>query len=224
MSEKQIKTTVNAFFDILGLWGIPTNSIQELWNQHQEKVLSSSRDVLLEEIEKGNFNNVADDDKISILHRYTQAAMNGVARINLRLLAKAINSLIKGNGLSKTIYANEFNRYASSLESLSNEEIHLLANMYQYRQNANPPCSRITPNGITFENDFIQNFAKHYKYEHNITDEQYKSMCCALLRTGFLYPVNYVRDTYYALSPVFDEIVELVDFQDAFDKEKKSDS
>ena len=120
---------------------------------------------------------------------------------------------------SNTIYANEFNRYASALETLSEEEIHLLASMYNYRKNARPPYTRITARGIEGENDFLQNFSKHYRYENKISEEQYISMCSALLRTGLIYPRTYIRETTYDLSPFFDEIVKLVDFQDALKKE-----
>ena len=148
-----------------------------------------------------------------------QAAMNGSARINLRLLAQAINSLSKDEKQSKPIYANEFNRYAQALETLSEDEIHLLASMYEYRKNARSPYTRITARGIECENDFLQNFSKHYRYENKISEEQYISMCSALLRTGLIYPRTYIRETTYDLSPFFDEIVALIDFQDALKKE-----
>lgn len=126
--------TNSALFDILSLFGIPTTTIQNLWQQHCEQKILESRDILFSEIEQGSFDNIGNDDKVSLMHRYMQAAMNGSARINLRLLAQAINSLSKGEKQSKPIYANEFNRYAQALETLSEDEIHLLASMYEYRK------------------------------------------------------------------------------------------
>ena len=207
--------------DILSLFGIPTSSIRELWTSHCEKKLAESRDILFDEIKQGNFNNIADDDRISLMHRYTLAAMNGTARLNLRLLAKAINSITNGKQLPSPIYANEFNRYAQILETLSDEEIHLLANMHQYRKDATPPRTTNSPQGIKYHDDFIQNFANHYKYQYKKSDGEYKSLCCALLRTGLIYPIPTIRDTTYNLSPFFDKIIELIDFQDALDKEKE---
>lgn len=211
--------TNSALFDILSLFGIPTTTIQNLWQQHCEQKILESRDILFSEIEQGSFDNIGNDDKVSLMHRYMQAAMNGSARINLRLLAQAINSLSKGKKQSKPIYANEFNRYAQALETLSEDEIHLLASMYEYRKNARSPYTRITARGIECENDFLQNFSKHYRYENKISDEEYISMCSALLRTGLIYPRTYIRETTYDLSPFFDEIVTLVDFQDVLRKE-----
>ena len=154
-----MEIAASSILDILSLFKIPTSSIQELWNAHCERKLAESRDILFDEITGGNFNNIADDDKISLMHRYTLAAMNGTARLNLRLLAKAINSIAKGEQLRSPIYANEFNRYAQILETLSDEEI---------------------------------------IYQENVG-----------------YGGSYV----YALTPFFDKIIELVDFQDALDKE-----
>ena len=120
--------------DILSLFQIPSDTLQNLLNKHREKKLESSRDILFEEIEQGAFDNINDDDKISLIHRYVQAAMNGSARVNLRLLAKSINSLTKGKKLSKPIYANAFNRFAQALETLSDEEIEILAKLYNMRE------------------------------------------------------------------------------------------
>ena len=220
MTTDIIKSSVS---DILSVFKIPTASLNEIWNAHCEKKLAESRDILFDEITQGNFNNIADDDKISLMHRYTLAAMNGTARLNLRLLAKAINSIANGKQLSSPVYANEFNRYAQILETLSDEEIHLLANMYQYKKNSASPSVTISPTEIKYKDDFLQNFANHYQYQYKKSHKEYKSLCCALLRTGLIYQENigcggsYV----YALTPFFDKIIELVDFQDALEKENK---
>ena len=79
MNTDITKMSASAAWDILSLFGIPTSSIQELWNAHCERKLAESRDILFDEITQGNFNNIANDDKISLIHRYTLAAMNGAA-------------------------------------------------------------------------------------------------------------------------------------------------
>ena len=213
--------TNSIIIDVVSLFKIPTTTIQTLWMQHCEQKIIDSRDILFDEIKDGCFNNIGNDDKVSILHRYMQAAMNGSARINLRLLAKAINSLANGEKLIKPIYANEFNRYAQVLENISVEEIHLIASMYEYRKNAQPSHILTTRNGIEYKDDFLHNFSRHYCYKNKISEKQYISMCSALLRTGLVYPNTYIRGVAYDLSPFFDEIIELVDFQDALNKETK---
>lgn len=209
--------------DILSLFGIPASSIRELWTSHCEKKLAESRDILFDEIKQGNFNNIADDDKISLMHRYTLAAMNGTARLNLRLLAKAINSITNGKQLPSPIYANEFNRYAQILETLSDEEIHLLAQLYKMREDDleyirlhNEP-----PKGISA--DYFTKLIAGYEYSQPEKAKEIKAMAGALLRTGLIYQedIGYGGSYAYALTPFFDKIIKLVDFQDALDKEKE---
>lgn len=223
MNNNVTNIVVSVISDILSLFKIPTSSIQELWNAHCENKLAESRDILFDEITQGNFNNIADDDKISLMHRYTLAAMNGAARLNLRLLAKAINSIANGEQLPSPIYANEFNRYAQILETLSDEEIQLLAQLYKMREDDlkyirlhNEP-----PKGINA--DYFTKLLTNYEYTTPEKVKEIKAIAGALLRTGLIYQENIgCGGSYiYALTPFFDKIIELVDFQDALDKEKK---
>ena len=216
--------SASAAWDILSLFGIPTSSIQELWNAHCERKLAESRDILFDEITQGNFNNIAPGyDHITSAIGGAVAAMNGAARLNLRLLAKAINSIVKGEQLPSPIYANEFNRYAQILATLSDEEIHLLAQLYKMREDDlkyiklhNEP-----PKGINA--NYFTKLIAGYEYSQPEKVKETKAIAGALLRTGLIYQENvgcggsYV----YALTPFFDKIIELVDFQDALDKENK---
>ncbi len=223
MNNNITKISVSAISDILSLFGIPSSSIQELWNAHCERKLAESRDILFEEITEGNFNHIADDDKISLMHRYTLAAMNGAARLNLRLLAKAINSIANGEQLPSPIYANEFNRYAQILETLSDEEIHLLAQLYKMRED-NLEYIRLhdePPKGINA--DYFTKLIAGYEYSQPEKIKEIKARACALLRTGLIYQENIgCGGSYiYALTPLFDRIIKLVDFQDALDRENR---
>lgn len=220
MDNDLMKTAGSVTSDILSLFGIPTSTIQELWRQHQENVLSASRDVLFDEIEQGNTYNIAADDKISMLHRYTQAAMNGAARLNLRLLAKTINSLAKGANENNPLYANEFNRYAAALESLSHEEVNLLAQLYDIRKRDEDELK-------VFDDSKLRSYAHYYatllyslEYSNTAQIAEVKAMACSLQRTGLLYQtVDSKGAIVYALSPFFDKVIELADFQAALDKE-----
>lgn len=54
-------------FDILNLFGLPTNSLQTLWNTHCNNKLNKVRDILLDELSVGNINLIEEDDKLSLL-------------------------------------------------------------------------------------------------------------------------------------------------------------
>ena len=212
----------SAIFDILSLFKIPTATFQSMWSTHCEKKLEESRDILVEEIQQGDFSRLGDDDKVSLLHRYAQAAMNGAARINLRLLAKAINSLAQNEKLASPIYANEFNRYATVLETLSDEEIQLLANLYILKKENE---------GYIKQNREAEPGINADPYTKLITSLEFtdpdgisviQATAGALLRTGLIYQkdIGYGGKISYCLSPFFDKIISLVDFQDALNKEQ----
>lgn len=88
-----------------------------------------AREILFDEIAKGNVltsEASADDDKIATIFRYLRAAYEGTARLNLRLLAKAIAGRIRAGNL----VADEFLLYADALASLSRDEIIAIAAIY----------------------------------------------------------------------------------------------
>lgn len=205
----------------LGLVGVPTNTLQTLWNNYQKSKEEMARDILLDEIEQGDFNNIANDEKLSIIHSYFISAKNGNARINLRLLAQLISGLLNGEKLRPGLYASEFNRYSSQLESLSYEEIQVLALLAKCREekereDKEPPylsaCIRKAPKG-----------GEHYyakaRREFKNQDE-FNSLVLALQRTGFITMARGEVVGIYELSPFFDKITQLVDFKEALAKEQ----
>ena len=210
-----------AICDILSLLGILTATIGSLWSLHIEKRLVASRDILFDEIEQGIFSNIPSDDKISLMHRYAQAAMNGTARINLRLLAQAINSLAKGEKLAKPVYANKFNRYAQSLETLSEEEIKILAKLYHMREEQKEYVDKNKVPIPGMQGSYSERFETNLEYSDIENKEKTMASLCALLRTGLIYQtgIGALRTIQYELSPFFDEIIQLVDFEDALKKE-----
>lgn len=223
MNTDITKISVSSILDILSLFKIPTTSLNEMWNAHCEKKLAESRDILFDEITEGNFDNIADDDKISLMHRYTLAAMNGAARLNLRLLAKAINNIANGEQLSSPIYANEFNRYAQILETLSDEEIHLLAQLYKIREDDLEYIRHHNEPSKGINADYFTKLLTNYECTSPEKAKEIKAIAGALLRTGLVYQeaVGFGGVNVYALTPFFDKIIELVDFQDALDKENR---
>ncbi len=92
-------------------------------------------DILLEEMRKGDrlTRNASEIDPIlSMLLRYQRAAVEGTARLNLRLLAKAIRSQI---ALSNLV-ADEFLHWADVLATLRREEIVALSAFLRHLDSA----------------------------------------------------------------------------------------
>lgn len=214
----------SAVKDILALLNIvtPAESIQTLWNNFQKSKEEQARDILQDEIEQGNFNNIADDEKLSMIHRYLLSAKNGNARINLRLLAQLISGLMNGEELSKGFYASEFNRYSSQLESLSYEEIQVLALLAKCREDAIQEAQEPAyPNGQIRS---YQRSNEHYflRARRRFDDpNEFNSLVLALQRTGFIAPAQNQPVGVYELSPFFNKITQLIDFQEALRKERE---
>jgi len=116
--------------DGLGAIGVPgASSAGEAVKGYLQRSSDAARVILLDEFRRGNIdaaNVAAEDDRVSVVYRYLRASWEGSARVNLRLLAKAIVGRIKTNSL----VADEFLPHADALAALSRDEIILLATMY----------------------------------------------------------------------------------------------
>jgi hypothetical protein len=102
--------------------GLLGTAIKEYLRQRAEE----ARLVLLDEVKKANIdaaNAASKDDAIAVVFRFERAVREGTARLNLRLMAKAMaGSLHIG-----TLVADEFLLYADALATLSRDEIIVIA-------------------------------------------------------------------------------------------------
>jgi hypothetical protein len=98
-----------------------------------------ARDILFEELRQANISDeqaASEDDAIAVIVRYLRAAREGAARLNLRLLAKAIAGKLR----SGSLVADEFLQYAEALGSLSRDEIRVIGAMYRYWESTPRAC------------------------------------------------------------------------------------
>jgi hypothetical protein len=94
------------------------------------KRLEAARKIFLEEVRdaKRPVKDVHEQDEVvSVVYRYLDAARQGAARLNLRLLAKVARGQYEREGL----YASEFLRYADMIASLRREEVIFLATLHR---------------------------------------------------------------------------------------------
>lgn len=112
--------------DVLSYFQIPgAGTVLGVYEKILEKRRTEALHILLTEIRQGNFANLDRDETVSVIARYLRDAQEGTAKNNLKILAKTI----KGMADQENLIAITFNRYASVISALTQNEIELLGFM-----------------------------------------------------------------------------------------------
>lgn len=130
-----VKYGVAAVSDVLSLFGIPTATAMTLYQEILDKRSAEALDILMFEIRQGNFENIDQDEVVSIIARFQRDAMEGVARNNLKLMARVIN----GMAVEQELKSSTFYRYANIIASLSTDEMTVLGVMAKHKDNVRGP-------------------------------------------------------------------------------------
>lgn len=99
-----------------------------------EARLRKAHAIAIEEISRGRFESIRNNDPegfVALAYRYQQAAIEGAAEDNLRLLAL----LVQGVPDMPSITANDFLHYASVIGSLSRDELILFGAILRAENN-----------------------------------------------------------------------------------------
>jgi hypothetical protein len=124
--------------EILSATGLPGgNALQEATQRVLARRLEQAREILIEEIRFGEKHITqagAEDEFAAILFRYQRAAIEGTARLNLRLLA----AVAAGQATSAGFAADEFLAWAEVLASLRREELIFIATLRRVEEAAPP--------------------------------------------------------------------------------------
>lgn len=115
--------------DLLSVLGIPTSTVSHLIGGWQERRISEARDLLLDELRKGSINpneGEVTDELLLLIAQYVRFSLEGSARLNLRLMAKAIVGVYEADAGSETLQY-DFRRLAD----LSKKERFVLARMHK---------------------------------------------------------------------------------------------
>lgn len=140
--RKLVENTMPVMVDVLSCCGVPTATANHIYIKSRKKLEQIGRDVILSEVEGGNFKNVGQDELVSVIERYMRCAIEGVAKRNLRLMAK----IIRGMGDKNELTAQSFTKYSEALASLTEEEIRHLGHLcksevvsYEKNMKSTPP-------------------------------------------------------------------------------------
>lgn len=176
------------------------------------KRLEGARDILINEIKLGD--KILEDadqveDLIACLLRYGRAAEEGASRINLRLMAAAINGLYS----SSRLISDEFIYYSSILSSLKREEIILIGVLYRNRES----CQDNNWNGSGNDPSLLELVPKYF-----VNSEEYYSWCVACMRTGLVVDDLNMNAPRYRASVLMEKVAQIIDFEEVVRREDQS--
>lgn len=222
-----ISLSSSGFADIVSALGFAASNtsgaaLSEILSRIMNGRAEKARTILLNELSQG-IRPPRDpgeiDEFVAIIYRYMRAAQEGAARLNLRLLARAIRSQIEGDGL----YASEFLRYAELIASLSREEVILIATRYRVRINFAKSKQSAEWSDASSINELVHRELVPKTFR---TGLDMIATLTALQRTGLVWPAAATTGGGFVWqdTPLLDRIVDLAAFEVAIDAETKPDN
>lgn len=157
----------------------------------KERKIREAQEIFLMEIRDGVFDNIDVDDRISISYRLWRAISEGTAKSNLRLLCR----LVQGLSDKKMLTISTFSKFASIIESLTEDEIKIIAkDIWLYN---NPMPKNIDKTIFSNNEDYEKELVKYNK----LKKEWQHSFSSFLQEIGApnLLPYVYFTEEYYSL-------------------------
>jgi hypothetical protein len=192
--------------DSISALGIPGGalagaSFQIVLERIQTKRLDVARSILLSEIRRGDrfLSDPEIEEWVYIYYRYFRAAHEGAAHRNLRLMARVIAGQIE----FRSLFADEFLRYADILATLRREEVVLLATV----------CRFLTDPETTNED---KKHGKAFAMAGPVlipslfrTDQDFEAVAASLTRTGYIVPTPALGGMNYGITAAFEALNKL---------------
>lgn len=207
----------SAFSDMLtyfqfGGVSVTSTVAQTAIASYLQRRLEESRDMLLEELRQGNIDRIEFDSEYElggVLFRYFNAVRDNAARLNLRLMAKAM----VGQARNDQIYADEFTRYANILSAMTRDEVIASITVYKYTLDIErtPVTSFSDPRTQKMVDDVVPSLFADVDY--------FISVCGALTRFGLVINSNDGNSFRFVSTSIMANLTKLIDFQDALRKE-----
>jgi hypothetical protein len=189
--------------------------ISKLFKDRAEK----ARDIALREMarcDRLKFDIPEADEFVAIVYRYGRAALEGTAKLNLRIMAK----IMRGQATEGSLYASEFNEFADIISSLKPKEVVYLGTMLKlYSEGVCVPkedCDEM----YDLEQSVAIQMQKQLNGSTHFPDHRDFSVCQAgLQRTSLIYPATHLINgfTIYAPARDLERLKELVEFSELVD-------
>jgi len=215
MTKKSlVEITEDVFADVLAMFGLPGASASGLFGGFLRSKVDESLKILLAELRAGEVSSLhvaSENETVAVCYRYLLAARDGVARRNLRLLARTMTGLAERDRL----FSDEFNKYAGVLESLTRDQILYLGRYYAlYQEEIQKTDDEGAARQTAKDRLTGELIPRHFPSEQHL--EYLVSQAVGL---GLLLTASAWGTLLYRFSPLMDEIAELADFQDVLRQE-----
>jgi hypothetical protein len=172
----------------------------------------NAREILLDELRQGSKTLDLDEieEAVAISQRYNRAAMEGAARLNLRLMAQ----VIAGQAERGKLVADEFLYYADIVASLRREELILIGTLYRHWvSNSSPPLG-------TSREDLVLQATKSELIPNSFaTEDEFIATATATMRTGLVVALSAWGGLVYKPTPLLDKFAALASIEEALDAE-----
>lgn len=176
------------------------------------KRAAEARQILLEELERAEIDAAkaaSEDDAIAVVFRFERAVREGTARLNMRLMAKAMAGRLRHS----TLVADEFLLFADALALLSRDEIIVIAEMLRaHRAIQEKPPGPTAGDGI---GAVPWHTARMALERQSWTKDRVKTAATRSQRSGFLIAQSAYGGLVFAVSDMLIELGKTVDFDDA---------
>lgn len=187
-------------------------------NAYLRRRSADAREILFDELRNGGKlpeQVAAEDDGVAVIHGYMRAAWEGRARINLRLLAKAITGQLQRGSL----VADEFYLHAESLAGLSRDEVVLVSALLRHH-----PKLPDVPEGEMGEREkqspWLATMAE--MEGEGWHKDKVAAVAGRCLRSGFVIAQSAWGGLAFKVSPMLLDLSKTVDFDEALRRERSA--
>lgn len=223
MSDHWLPSTLDALVAdasgvlLAGLPGANTlgNAVAQATNFLLRKRSAAAFEILLAELRGGAHPACTQqevDDRLAMLLRYQRAALEGTARLNLRLMAR----VFAGLGQTRPLVADEFQSWADVLQGLRRLEIIAIANVHRHTTDRRdkPSPDDYGANEKAFVESLVPSLFRN--------EDELLAVCQAASRTGLIMQQDDMMLFTYASTPLMDELETLSDFQEVARQEHRA--
>ena len=206
-----IISAADAAFGGVQIFPVFSEGISIFFTKRKEQ----ATEIFLEEMKRGNFDfsKVSQGDLVMIAFRTYRAAIEGAARVNLRLMAKVAAGMVEKHQTRPDLFL----WYADMLSTLRREELVLLATLHRLTRTTE--LAKLRERGERPREVKIRAIADLVPGTFP-TELHLEAALGSLVRTGFVLFGGTIGEVgNFGITPLLDELMEYASVEDALQQE-----